>query len=197
MVIPPTGAHAVSTKQSIELDPTTSTKASILKALAQIQTSVHDHFAAMPAETFVRSAPDTWSPSEELEHLIKAAQPVCKALGQPKSSLRELFGLAQEPSLSFEALRARYIQGLANGVQATGRYLPTQPPTTDVDTHQQALLQDWDDVATALIAAVARWEDADLDRYLLPHPALGKLTIREILFFTIFHSAHHVNGGRD
>jgi uncharacterized damage-inducible protein DinB len=31
-----------------------------------------------------------------------------------------------------------------------------------------------------------------LDRLRLPHPALGKLTVREMLFFTIYHNIHHV-----
>ena len=33
--------------------------------------------------------------------------------------------------------------------------------------------------------------DAELDLYQLPHPALGNLTIRELLSFTIFHIEHH------
>jgi hypothetical protein len=26
----------------------------------------------------------------------------------------------------------------------------------------------------------------------LPHPLLGKLTVREMLFFTLYHQRHHV-----
>ena len=36
-----------------------------------------------------------------------------------------------------------------------------------------------------------RWSEKKLDRYQAPHPALGKLTIREMLYFTIFHNVHH------
>ena len=43
-----------------------------------------------------------------------------------------------------------------------------------------------------LWSAVGSWREADLDRYLLPHPLLGKLTIREMLFFTLYHNYHHV-----
>ncbi|NBX80802.1 MAG: DinB family protein, partial [Flavobacteriales bacterium] len=32
----------------------------------------------------------------------------------------------------------------------------------------------------------------DLDKYVLPHPLLGKLTLREMLCFTIYHVKHHV-----
>jgi uncharacterized damage-inducible protein DinB len=33
--------------------------------------------------------------------------------------------------------------------------------------------------------------EEELDRYLLPHPLLGKLTMREMLYFTIYHVTHH------
>ena len=36
-----------------------------------------------------------------------------------------------------------------------------------------------------------RWSDADLDSVLLPHPLLGKVTVREMLYFTIHHVQHH------
>ena len=34
-------------------------------------------------------------------------------------------------------------------------------------------------------------DTADLDAVLLPHPLLGKLTVREMLFFTVYHVQHH------
>jgi len=35
-------------------------------------------------------------------------------------------------------------------------------------------------------------DEDDLDRVMLPHPLLGKLTLREMLFFTIYHVEHHL-----
>jgi hypothetical protein len=31
-----------------------------------------------------------------------------------------------------------------------------------------------------------------LERIRLPHPLLGRLTTREMLFFTLYHNQHHV-----
>ena len=36
-----------------------------------------------------------------------------------------------------------------------------------------------------------KWSEAQLDNYLLAHPLLGKLTIREILYFVHWHTNHH------
>jgi hypothetical protein len=35
------------------------------------------------------------------------------------------------------------------------------------------------------------WREEDLDRYRLPHPVLGLVTVREMLMFTLFHFDHH------
>jgi len=35
-----------------------------------------------------------------------------------------------------------------------------------------------------------------LDKFMLPHPLLGKLAVREMLFFTMYHNLHHVNNVR-
>ena len=43
-----------------------------------------------------------------------------------------------------------------------------------------------------LHGAITRWGERALDRFRLPHPALGQLTVREMLFFTLYHNLHHV-----
>ena len=43
-----------------------------------------------------------------------------------------------------------------------------------------------------LILAIIKNEIKDLDVYILPHPLLGKVTLREMLYFTIHHNEHHL-----
>ena len=38
---------------------------------------------------------------------------------------------------------------------------------------------------------VENWKESDLDKYVLPHPLLGKISLREMLYFTDFHILHH------
>ena len=35
------------------------------------------------------------------------------------------------------------------------------------------------------------WEDEHIDHYQVPHPVLGKITIRELLYFNLFHFWEH------
>jgi len=55
------------------------------------------------------------------------------------------------------------------------------------------LLQQWSKASTELVETAGKWNESDLDVYLLPHPLIGKLTIREMLFFTIYHNLRHAS----
>jgi hypothetical protein len=56
----------------------------------------------------------------------------------------------------------------------------------------------WLQIGQRLIGAVKRnWGESELDSYILPHPILGKLTIREMLFFTLYHDTLHLSAGAE
>jgi hypothetical protein len=38
----------------------------------------------------------------------------------------------------------------------------------------------------------SKWKDPQLDKYIAPHPLLGKITLRELGYFTIHHMYHHL-----
>ena len=42
-----------------------------------------------------------------------------------------------------------------------------------------------------LIETLAAWNEGDLDGYMCPHPAMGPLTAREMVMFTVLHAEHH------
>ncbi len=41
------------------------------------------------------------------------------------------------------------------------------------------------------ITKLNNWDEQNIDKYLLPHPLLGKITMREMLYFTDLHIQHH------
>ena len=44
---------------------------------------------------------------------------------------------------------------------------------------------------TLLCAAAGAWSEAELDTRAVMHPLLGSLTMREMLYFMLYHDAHH------
>ena len=42
-----------------------------------------------------------------------------------------------------------------------------------------------------LCGRLSKYTEEEFDQYILPHPLMGKLTLREMLYFTIYHVQHH------
>jgi len=38
---------------------------------------------------------------------------------------------------------------------------------------------------------ISKWEEGDLDLYVISHPLMGNLTYRKNLYFTIYHLQHY------
>lgn len=142
---------------------------------------------AIPAGQRHVPPPGKWTPAQQLEHILRAVRPLVMALGLPKWFLRWRFGAPNRPARDYDALVKRYNEKLAAGGRASGRFVPPPVPAATVE-HMAGDLRKLVDVLTQRID---RWPEADLDRVLLPHPLLGKLTVREMLFFTIHHARHH------
>lgn len=135
---------------------------------------------------------DAWSPADNVRHLLKSNRPVLRALSTPKVLLLLRFGAGLRPSQAYAEVRERYLARLAAGVTA-GRFAPRPLASSDqTDEHRGALMAALDQVAEDLAGAVSAWREWQLDRFRLPHPALGRLTVREMLFFTLYHNLHHV-----
>lgn len=152
---------------------------------------VHEAFVAT-----IRSFPEDrlevrphgkWSPAQHLEHIRMSVRPVATALLVPRWFLRWRFGTPNRPPRSYEALVQRYKEKLAAGGKAPSPFTPLEIRAGQVVQTSEALLRS----VHRLCERTQRWSDLDLDRYLLPHPLLGRLTIREMLFFTIHHAQHH------
>lgn len=128
-----------------------------------------------------------WTTGQHIDHLLKSTKPLNKALRLPKIQLRMMFGKANREGRNYDTLIQRYHEKLALGGQASGRYVPGIPKREDKRQLLATLLKEKDN----LLKVVAKWEEQDMDVFILPHPLLGKLTIREMLFFTIYHTGHH------
>ena len=104
-----------------------------------------------------------------------------------------MFGRNSGPSRSFPVVRDVYRARLQTGATA-GRFAPSvRPAPNDPGAWQAEVLASWRHAASALHSSVTGWKEPALDRYRLPHPLLGRLTVREMLFFTLYHNAHHLN----
>jgi hypothetical protein len=161
-----------------------------LSALHQSSTAVWMHF---DAASFYAPLGSAWSPADNVRHLIKSCRPVARALRVPKLLLLVPgAGVSLRGSRSYAEVRETYRRALAGGVQA-GRFAPRpEPPPLDPEAARGTLMAQRETVAAELHGALDGWSERALDRFRMPHPALGQLTVREMLHFTLYHNLHHV-----
>ena len=151
-------------------------------------------FTEIPAENFFTRQGEIWSASDNVDHLIRSHKPISKALKLPKFTLQAMFGKPERRSKTYEEICDLYRAEIARGAQASGRFLPEQQsPVENAEEKKAELLEQWSKASTELVAVAEKWGDNDLDGYLLLHPLIGKLTIREMLFFTIYHNLRHAS----
>jgi hypothetical protein len=128
-----------------------------------------------------------WSAGQDLVHLIKVLQIVNIGFTLPKPILRLLFGINKTKSRSFEDLRQLYKNALEGGSKAPTMYIPKPVSHTEKDS----LIQKYASLNKSFIGKLNNHTSFELDRYRLPHPILGKISLVELASFTSFHTSHH------
>lgn len=128
-----------------------------------------------------------WSALQQLDHIVRSVTPVSMALAMPVFIIQWKFGRANRPSKTFNELVEKYNRKLSEGGAASGRYVPLAVGAAQ----KEVLLQKLSATVTNLCRRTGRHSEEALDKNILPHPLLGKLTYREMLYFTAYHVAHH------
>ncbi|RVT75390.1 DinB family protein [Flavobacterium sufflavum] len=131
------------------------------------------------------TADDKWSVEQNTDHLNKVLFRLNSFLEMPKDTIKLNFGLSNRNSITFKSLIKVYEMALKNGVKSTAPFLP------DSSLNISELIKQGKSILSTLILNMQNWEETDLDLYNCPHPALGEITVREVLFFTIYHAQHH------
>jgi hypothetical protein len=168
-------------------------KLSLMEQQKIIQLLTEDHLSFvhfidnLPTEQFLFSKQEKWTAGQQLDHIYRSVSPVVLAFGLPKFLLPLIFGKANRVSRSFEELVEKYQAKLAGGGKASGRFIPKAISINQKETINRALTQKIDQ----LCSKIRRFTEPELDAFILPHPLLGKLTLREMLYFTIYHVRHH------
>jgi hypothetical protein len=164
----------------------------LMAALGRVQEEADAYLRALPSTVFFARQGPAWSPDEHARHLGKSLGPLTRVLRWPRPVIGLLFGRHRGQGRTFADLRRHYQATLAAGAQA-GRFAPrAQPPPADLAAGQDAILGRLAATVRAVQIAVQRWPEPALDQYRLPHPLLGRLTVREMLAFSVYHHAHHL-----
>jgi hypothetical protein len=166
--------------------------AEISQALRGLHAESTEYLDRMPTTEFFEAQASKWSPAQHARHLHKSVRPLVMALALPRVLLWLRFGMHRGASRTFAEVRDTYRARLALGYGANPYAPSPRAVPADADAWRRDIMHQWSASVNALAAAIGRWSERARDRYRLPHPLLRALSVREMLFFTLYHNAHHV-----
>lgn len=162
-------------------------KTAIQQQLTEKHQALIDFVFTLSEADFLYAPPGKWNAGQQLEHIYKSVRPVKLAFLLPTFLLSLLFGKNNRPSRNYNDLVNKYKEKLMGGGKAPAPFLPSPVLFIQRTTLKNKLSQ----VIHSISHHLNKYSEAELDLYILPHPLLGKLTLREMLYFTIYHVEHH------
>ena len=141
----------------------------------------------LPAALQNQRVDGKWSALENVQHITKGVAAYGGYVRMDADQIAARFGTINRQPLSYQDLMALYHEKLNQGAVSTERFLPDSDRPLVLEEERNRTRPVLDDT----IAALRGWNHQNLDRLVCPHPVLGALTAREMLFFTIFHAQHH------
>jgi hypothetical protein len=170
--------------RSIKIEPTVArqlepgmNKEEIIQQLRVNHQKFCDVVLSLTDEEFISRSNDKWTAGQQLDHIYRSVNALKQGLALPKFIIRLYIGRANRPSKTYDALIAKYKLRLGAGGKAGGRFLPREIGNTEKLSQKEKLIN----AVESLCKKINRYSEPQLDYYILPHPLLGKLTIREML----------------
>jgi hypothetical protein len=129
-----------------------------------------------------------WTGLQHVKHIELAVSPLLKFMSDREKLFSRNFGMTDFPPRTYEAIETMYLTLLVPGLLAPERYTPGPILYSDKKLIFEELQQKID----ALKQCLDQWTEVELDRYIIPHPLMGNISLREQLYFCIYHPKHHV-----
>jgi len=133
-----------------------------------------------------------WTTGQHTLHLLQSIKLLNKAMATPKVLLKYKFGKANRPVRDYNTIISRYISRLAN-FNCTPTFRSSLKMKIPSIREKNGLLDSILVENKKLQAKTKKWSDKQLDNYILPHPLMGKMPVREIIMWTAYHTDQHLN----
>jgi hypothetical protein len=168
------------------------TREEIARGLEQLHRESVAFYATLTTPVFVAPQGAAWSPADHVRHLTKSMRALNRGLGLPLIVLRLRFGRAKHASRDYATIVATYRKRLETFDGRNNPFAPAPSAHADPEAFRGEVMRFHEIAVKELIAHVLRLSEAALDEQQAPHPLIGKLTLREMLFFMLYHNLHHV-----
>lgn len=142
-----------------------------------------------PDSFWMKGPEGKWTAGQHILHLVNSIKMLNKALSLPKFLIKYKFGVANRPSRSYDEVAQRYEKKLSENLERAARF--NQKLATPSENQKASLLNILQIQNKKLQYKTNKLKDRHLDMLILPHPLMGKMTVREIIMWTAHHTEHH------
>ncbi len=141
-------------------------------------------------EELIRSVDSKWNALEHAEHLYRSLKLLPPLYATPSFLLLWKFGKANRPSRTYQEIVQKYQDKLATKDVSNNPFAAKKGKVLlkkEIDLRLESTVK-------KLNKQLLRISPKKLDLCILPHPLLGKITLREMALFSAYHIEHHLVG---
>ena len=131
-----------------------------------------------------------WTTGQHTLHLLESTKPLNFALSLPGFLLKWKYGTSNRTTRSYEEVAERYRQRLADNSDVV--FKASQNMEIPAFSEKSYLLNRLQVEYKKLQYKTLRIPEASLDTYVLPHPLMGKMPVRELIMWSGYHVNHHL-----
>jgi hypothetical protein len=162
-------------------------KEQIIGELTESHNKFTDYILSLNEVDFSFSFQHKWTAGQQIDHIVRSISGILTAFIFPRFFVRLLFGRAKRYSATYENLVKAYQAKLEHGAKASRIFVPGKINFSN----RNRLVDKLKTNVLKLNESISKFSEEELDSYMLPHPILGKLTMREMMYFVIYHVKHH------
>ncbi len=178
------------TVEYINQSKNTLNKQEIKNSLIKNHKIFMDYINELTPEEFLFKPEQKWTAGQQLEHIVLCVKTIEKVFTMASSDIEKNFGKINRPTYSYEEILTSYLEKQKQGAKAPEKYVPMS--ITDID-QKEILLKTLSKSVNSLCEKIDNYSEEDMDTFCIPHPSLGNLTMREMLYNVIYHVEHHQN----
>lgn len=132
-----------------------------------------------------------WSVGQHVLHLLQSNNALYKGLKIPTFIKNYKFGKRNRPPRKYDEVIAKYNEKLMAIPAGTVSPFSVNMPKVTL-SQRQLMLKQFYVVTEKVKSKTLKIRDKTLDDSLLPHPLMGRMTLREILMWNAYHTKHHL-----
>jgi hypothetical protein len=160
----------------------------LLSRITENHRSFIDYLSNLSKEDYEFSNDQKWTAGQQLEHIVLCVKPLVQFFSLDKTVIERYHGTTCRQNRTYEALLGNYVEKLTAGGKAPDKYVPE----TNSINERENLIEILEALIKELNLKIETFSDQELDSLQIPHPLLGNLTLREMLYNAVYHVEHHL-----